>query len=119
MYQRLVGHPEVLLRRLPTERGKVFPRILLSGGRSRSACWGGARHVGLHSRGGARRRGTRLKVLQGLAKGPPVVSVGHADWEVRATRDAPATETVLGSTFKMGQAKGRGEIVLIFKDAKR
>ena len=32
-------------------------------------------------------------------------------------RDAPATEIVLGSTFKMGQAKGGGEIVLIFKDA--
>lgn len=109
VYQRFVGHPRVLRRRLLTEQGKVLPGILLSGGRSRSACWGGARHVGLHSRGGARRRGTRLEVCRGWRRRVPRLSaLGTGTHTSGRPRDAPATEIVLGSTFKMGQAKREG-----------
>lgn len=47
--------------------------------------------------------------------GSPGCHVGHGTGTSGRPRDAPATEIVLGSTFKMGQAKG-GD--LIFKDAK-
>ena len=79
--------------------------------------WGEA--CGFALEGWGEKTGDAAESVQGLAKGPPAVSVGHADWEVRATRDAPAAETVSGSTFKVGEAKRGGEIVLILEDAKR
>lgn len=66
---------------------------------------GGARD-GFYFRGGAQRtRDATEKCAEVGEGGSPAVSLGRADNHVRAKGDAPAIETVFGSTFKMGQAK--------------
>ena len=110
VYQRLVGHPEVLRRRLPAERGKVLPGILLSGGRSRSACRGGARHVGLHSRGGARRRGTRLKVCRGWRRVPRLSASGTRTGKSGRPATPPPPKLYWGAVSKWARRSVGGRL---------
>lgn len=60
----------------PSRGGKLLPERL-SGGRSRSARWGGARHLGFHCRGGAERTLDAAERVQELAKeGPRLSALG-------------------------------------------
>lgn len=80
--------------------------------------WGEA--CGFALEGWGEKTGDAAESVQGLAKeGPLAVSVGHADWHVRATPRRTRHRNCVGEHFQNGPGEGGGEIVLIFKDAKR
>lgn len=81
---------------------------------------GGARDVGFCPRGGAQgtRDATELCARVGEG-GSPAVSVGRADSRVRAQGDAPAFETVFGSTFEMSQAERKINRYFVFEKTEK